>query len=173
MEKCSVLLSLQGVTLTDLQEAERTFSRSRAERQAQEQQSEKSGSAEPAEESSERQETRSRWSRSTDEEVILLASLLLASELMKPFGRAEPWEKSRGGSVYFEGRRSDWGVAPHLRTSDGGVQAAEVSCSFALPWELRFSVPGQKIKLCKSQKVEGEGSRWECGLDPPLLCNLG
>ncbi|KGL90310.1 Protein phosphatase 1 regulatory subunit 12B, partial [Charadrius vociferus] len=62
--------STQGVTLTDLQEAERTFSRSRAERQAQEQQSEKSGSAEPAEESSERQETRSRWSRNTDEETV-------------------------------------------------------------------------------------------------------
>ncbi|NXL51764.1 MYPT2 phosphatase, partial [Podilymbus podiceps] len=66
--------STQGVTLTDLQEAERTFSRSRAERQAQEQ-SEKAESTEPAEDSSERQETRSRWSRNTDEEVILLASL--------------------------------------------------------------------------------------------------
>ncbi|NXT31510.1 MYPT2 phosphatase, partial [Pelecanoides urinatrix] len=69
--------STQGVTLTDLQEAERTFSRSRAERQAQEQQSEKAESTEPAEDSSERQETRSRWSRNTDEEVILLASLLV------------------------------------------------------------------------------------------------
>ncbi|NXL35240.1 MYPT2 phosphatase, partial [Glaucidium brasilianum] len=66
--------STQGVTLTDLQEAERTFSRSRAERQAQEQPSEKAESTEPAEDSSERQETRSRWSRNTDEEVILLAS---------------------------------------------------------------------------------------------------
>ncbi|NXF45929.1 MYPT2 phosphatase, partial [Oceanites oceanicus] len=70
--------STQGVTLTDLQEAERTFSRSRAERQAQEQQSEKAESTEPAEDSSERQETRSRWSRNTDEEVILLASLLIS-----------------------------------------------------------------------------------------------
>ncbi|NXE28168.1 MYPT2 phosphatase, partial [Ardeotis kori] len=69
--------STQGVTLTDLQEAERTFSRSRAERQAQEQQSEKAESTEPAEDSSERQETRSRSSRNTDEEVILLASLLV------------------------------------------------------------------------------------------------
>ncbi|NWW88711.1 MYPT2 phosphatase, partial [Rhynochetos jubatus] len=69
--------STQGVTLTDLQEAERTFSRSRAERQAQEQQNEKAESTEPAEDSSERQETRSRWSRNTDEEVILLASLPL------------------------------------------------------------------------------------------------
>ncbi|NXL60632.1 MYPT2 phosphatase, partial [Chordeiles acutipennis] len=69
--------STQGVTLTDLQEAERTFSRSRAERQAQEQQSEKAESTEPAEDSSERPETRSRWSRNTDEEVILLASLLI------------------------------------------------------------------------------------------------
>ncbi|KAM6232977.1 protein phosphatase 1 regulatory subunit 12B isoform 4-T4 [Spheniscus humboldti] len=62
--------STQGVTLTDLQEAERTFSRSRAERQAQEQQSEKAESTEPAEDSSERQETRSRWSRNTDEETV-------------------------------------------------------------------------------------------------------
>ncbi|NXM29992.1 MYPT2 phosphatase, partial [Oxyruncus cristatus] len=61
--------STQGVTLTDLQEAERTFSRSRAERQAQEQQSEKAESTEP-EESSERQESRARWSRSTDEESV-------------------------------------------------------------------------------------------------------
>ncbi|NWX89426.1 MYPT2 phosphatase, partial [Nothoprocta pentlandii] len=63
--------STQGVTLTDLQEAERTFSRSRAERQAQEQQSEKVESTEPAEDSRERQETRPRWSRSADEEVML------------------------------------------------------------------------------------------------------
>ncbi|NWZ53112.1 MYPT2 phosphatase, partial [Haliaeetus albicilla] len=70
--------STQGVTLTDLQEAERTFSRSRAERQAQEQQSEKAESTEPSEDSSERQETRSRWSRNTDEEVILLASILIS-----------------------------------------------------------------------------------------------
>ncbi|KAM6399021.1 protein phosphatase 1 regulatory subunit 12B isoform 6-T6 [Rhynochetos jubatus] len=62
--------STQGVTLTDLQEAERTFSRSRAERQAQEQQNEKAESTEPAEDSSERQETRSRWSRNTDEETV-------------------------------------------------------------------------------------------------------
>uniref|UniRef100_A0A8V5GWM7 Protein phosphatase 1 regulatory subunit n=1 Tax=Melopsittacus undulatus TaxID=13146 RepID=A0A8V5GWM7_MELUD len=39
--------STQGVTLTDLQEAERTFSRSRAERQAQEQQSGTAESTEP------------------------------------------------------------------------------------------------------------------------------
>ncbi|XP_074706066.1 protein phosphatase 1 regulatory subunit 12B isoform X6 [Strix aluco] len=62
--------STQGVTLTDLQEAERTFSRSRAERQAQEQPSEKAESTEPAEDSSEKQETRSRWSRNTDEESV-------------------------------------------------------------------------------------------------------
>ncbi|NXY71943.1 MYPT2 phosphatase, partial [Glareola pratincola] len=62
--------STQGVTLTDLQEAERTFSRSRAEQQAQEQQSEKAESTEPAGDSSERQETRSRWSRNTDEETV-------------------------------------------------------------------------------------------------------
>ncbi|NWU96636.1 MYPT2 phosphatase, partial [Upupa epops] len=62
--------STQGVTLTDLQEAERTFSRSRAERQAQEQHSEKAESTEPAEGSSERLETRSRWSRNTDDESL-------------------------------------------------------------------------------------------------------
>ncbi|NXK72858.1 MYPT2 phosphatase, partial [Amazona guildingii] len=61
--------STQGVTLTDLQEAERTFSRSRAERQAQEQQSGTAESTEPAEDN-ERQETRSRWSRNTDEETV-------------------------------------------------------------------------------------------------------
>ncbi|XP_009076201.1 PREDICTED: protein phosphatase 1 regulatory subunit 12B-like, partial [Acanthisitta chloris] len=61
--------STQGVTLTDLQEAERTFSRSRAERQAQEQQSEKAESTEP-EDSGERQESRARWGRNTDEESI-------------------------------------------------------------------------------------------------------
>ncbi|XP_027753925.1 protein phosphatase 1 regulatory subunit 12B isoform X5 [Empidonax traillii] len=61
--------STQGVTLTDLQEAERTFSRSRAERQAQEQQSEKAEGTE-LEESGERPESRARWSRSTDEESV-------------------------------------------------------------------------------------------------------
>ncbi|NXB33439.1 MYPT2 phosphatase, partial [Eulacestoma nigropectus] len=59
--------STQGVTLTDLQEAERTFSRSRAERQAQEQQSDRAGSAE---DSGERQESRTRWGRSADDETI-------------------------------------------------------------------------------------------------------
>lgn len=72
------------MTLTDLQEAERTFSRSRAERQAQEQQSEKAESAEPAEDSAEQPDTRARWSRNSDEEVMLPASLPLLSELMKP-----------------------------------------------------------------------------------------
>ncbi|XP_054251967.1 protein phosphatase 1 regulatory subunit 12B isoform X3 [Indicator indicator] len=62
--------STQGVTLTDLQEAERTFSRSRAERQAQEQPSEKGESTEPAPDGGDRQEGRARWSRNTDEENI-------------------------------------------------------------------------------------------------------
>ncbi|NXK66075.1 MYPT2 phosphatase, partial [Sylvietta virens] len=56
--------STQGVTLTDLQEAERTFSRSRAERQAQEQQSDR------AEDSGERPESRTRWGRSADDETV-------------------------------------------------------------------------------------------------------
>ncbi|XP_037741249.1 protein phosphatase 1 regulatory subunit 12B isoform X5 [Chelonia mydas] len=60
--------STQGVTLTDLQEAERTFSRSRVERQAQEQQSEK---PESTEDSSERREdTRPWWNRNQDEESV-------------------------------------------------------------------------------------------------------
>ncbi|NXO19116.1 MYPT2 phosphatase, partial [Oriolus oriolus] len=59
--------STQGVTLTDLQEAERTFSRSRAERQAQEQPSDRAGSAE---DSGERQESRARWGRSADDETV-------------------------------------------------------------------------------------------------------
>ncbi|XP_043356577.1 protein phosphatase 1 regulatory subunit 12B isoform X6 [Dermochelys coriacea] len=60
--------STQGVTLTDLQEAERTFSRSRVERQAQEQQSEKSESTEGS--SERREETRPWWNRNQDEESV-------------------------------------------------------------------------------------------------------
>ncbi|NWV64199.1 MYPT2 phosphatase, partial [Malurus elegans] len=59
--------STQGVTLTDLQEAERTFSRSRAERQAQEQQSDRAAGTE---DSSDRPESRARWGRSADEETV-------------------------------------------------------------------------------------------------------
>ncbi|XP_055454030.1 protein phosphatase 1 regulatory subunit 12B isoform X1 [Psammomys obesus] len=73
--------STQGVTLTDLQEAEKTFSRSRAERQAQEQPGEKledpggleesiknqEPSAAPAKEAGEGQQP---WGRSLDEEPI-------------------------------------------------------------------------------------------------------
>ncbi|XP_028620441.1 protein phosphatase 1 regulatory subunit 12B isoform X1 [Grammomys surdaster] len=73
--------STQGVTLTDLQEAEKTFSRSRAERQAQEQPGEKledpgglegstkkqEPSAAPAREAGEGQQP---WGRSLDEEPI-------------------------------------------------------------------------------------------------------
>ncbi|XP_014801800.1 PREDICTED: protein phosphatase 1 regulatory subunit 12B isoform X4 [Calidris pugnax] len=62
--------STQGVTLTDLQEAERTFSRSRAERQAQEQPSEKAESTEPPGDGGERPESRPRWSRNTEEESV-------------------------------------------------------------------------------------------------------
>ncbi|CAN8200039.1 unnamed protein product [Coccothraustes coccothraustes] len=53
--------STQGVTLTDLQEAERTFSRSRVERQAQEPQGDR------AEDSSDRP---ARWARSADDETV-------------------------------------------------------------------------------------------------------
>ncbi|XP_041278505.1 protein phosphatase 1 regulatory subunit 12B isoform X7 [Onychostruthus taczanowskii] len=56
--------STQGVTLTDLQEAERTFSRSRVERQAQEPQGDR------AEDSGDRPESRARWGRSTDDETV-------------------------------------------------------------------------------------------------------
>ncbi|XP_058711758.1 protein phosphatase 1 regulatory subunit 12B isoform X10 [Poecile atricapillus] len=56
--------STQGVTLTELQEAERTFSRSRAERQAQEQQSDR------AQDSGDRPESRGRWGRSTEDETV-------------------------------------------------------------------------------------------------------
>uniref|UniRef100_H0WGS0 Protein phosphatase 1 regulatory subunit n=1 Tax=Otolemur garnettii TaxID=30611 RepID=H0WGS0_OTOGA len=73
--------STQGVTLTDLQEAERTFSRSRAERQAQEQPSEKpidteglEGSTEKHEPSAvpakEAEEGQQPWGRNLDEELI-------------------------------------------------------------------------------------------------------
>ncbi|NXI14787.1 MYPT2 phosphatase, partial [Irena cyanogastra] len=56
--------STQGVTLTDLQEAERTFSRSRAERQAQEPQGDR------AEDSRERPESCARWGKSADDETV-------------------------------------------------------------------------------------------------------
>ncbi|NWI43384.1 MYPT2 phosphatase, partial [Picathartes gymnocephalus] len=56
--------STQGVTLTELQEAERTFSRSRAERQAQEQPSDR------AEDGGERPESRVRWGRSAEDETV-------------------------------------------------------------------------------------------------------
>ncbi|TRZ12946.1 hypothetical protein HGM15179_014167 [Zosterops borbonicus] len=56
--------STQGVTLTDLQEAERTFSRSRAERAAQEQPGDR------AEDGGDRSESRARWGRSTDDETV-------------------------------------------------------------------------------------------------------
>nr|XP_056701066.1 protein phosphatase 1 regulatory subunit 12B isoform X3 [Euleptes europaea] len=71
--------STQGVTLTDLQEAERTFSRSRTERQTQEQPSEKSERTETTEEINEKgdetsarepRESLSRWSRNLDEESV-------------------------------------------------------------------------------------------------------
>ncbi|NXT10022.1 MYPT2 phosphatase, partial [Prunella fulvescens] len=56
--------STQGVTLTDLQEAERTFSRSRAERQAQEPQGDR------PEDSGDRPESRARWAQSADDETV-------------------------------------------------------------------------------------------------------
>ncbi|KAM5144114.1 protein phosphatase 1 regulatory subunit 12B isoform 6-T6 [Callospermophilus lateralis] len=69
--------STQGVTLTDLQEAERTFSRSRAERQASEKPADTEGlegstekqepSAVPAKEAGEDQQP---WGRSLDEEPV-------------------------------------------------------------------------------------------------------
>uniref|UniRef100_A0A6J0SPH7 Protein phosphatase 1 regulatory subunit n=1 Tax=Pogona vitticeps TaxID=103695 RepID=A0A6J0SPH7_9SAUR len=71
--------STQGITLTDLQEAEKTFSQSRTERQTQEQPVEKSERVEATEEGNERQEdtvarehreTRSRWNRNLDEETV-------------------------------------------------------------------------------------------------------
>ncbi|XP_069315807.1 protein phosphatase 1 regulatory subunit 12B isoform X2 [Eulemur rufifrons] len=73
--------STQGVTLTDLQEAERTFSRSRAERQAQEQPPEKpvdteglEGSTEkhepPAVPAKEAEEGQQPWGGSLDEEPV-------------------------------------------------------------------------------------------------------
>ncbi|XP_023563765.1 protein phosphatase 1 regulatory subunit 12B isoform X2 [Octodon degus] len=73
--------STQGVTLTDLQEAEKTFSRSRAERQVQEQPSEKPSNTAELEGSTEKQdpsteltkeagENQQPWGRSVDEEPI-------------------------------------------------------------------------------------------------------
>ncbi|XP_012511405.1 PREDICTED: protein phosphatase 1 regulatory subunit 12B isoform X1 [Propithecus coquereli] len=73
--------STQGVTLTDLQEAERTFSRSRAERQAQEQPTEKPVDTEGLEGSTEKHEPSAvpakeaeggqpPWGRSLDEEPV-------------------------------------------------------------------------------------------------------
>ncbi|XP_005375272.1 PREDICTED: protein phosphatase 1 regulatory subunit 12B isoform X2 [Chinchilla lanigera] len=73
--------STQGVTLTDLQEAEKTFSRSRAERQAQEQPSEKPASTAGLEGNTEKQDPSTElakeagqnqqpWGRSLDEEPV-------------------------------------------------------------------------------------------------------
>nr|XP_044998034.1 protein phosphatase 1 regulatory subunit 12B isoform X2 [Jaculus jaculus] len=73
--------STQGVTLTDLQEAERTFSRARAEKQAQEQPSEKPADPDGLEGSTEKQEplaapakevgeSQQRWGKSLDEEPV-------------------------------------------------------------------------------------------------------
>ncbi|KAM6165840.1 protein phosphatase 1 regulatory subunit 12B isoform 7-T7 [Erethizon dorsatum] len=73
--------STQGVTLTDLQEAEKTFSRSRAECQAQEQPSEKPASTAGLEGSTEKQdpstelakeagESQQPWGRGLDEEPV-------------------------------------------------------------------------------------------------------
>lgn len=73
--------STQGVTLTDLQEAERTFSRARAERQAQEQPSPEPGPPAgleggtqkhepPAAPAKEAGESQSPWGQSTDEEPV-------------------------------------------------------------------------------------------------------
>ncbi|KAM5238374.1 protein phosphatase 1 regulatory subunit 12B isoform 2-T2 [Ctenodactylus gundi] len=73
--------STQGVTLTDLQEAERTFSRSRAERQVQEQPVEKTADSTALERSTEKQDpsavpakeagdSQQPWGRNLDEEPI-------------------------------------------------------------------------------------------------------
>ncbi|KAM7050374.1 protein phosphatase 1 regulatory subunit 12B isoform 2-T2 [Molossus nigricans] len=73
--------STQGVTLTDLQEAERTFSQSRAERQAQDQPDQKPAGTEGPESHAERHETsavpakdagegRQPWARGLDEEPV-------------------------------------------------------------------------------------------------------
>lgn len=74
------MISSQGVTLTDLQEVEKTFSRSRAERQAQEQPGQKPVGSGGLEGRTEKQEPcpapakeaeqgRQPWGRSLDEEV--------------------------------------------------------------------------------------------------------
>ncbi|XP_069489710.1 protein phosphatase 1 regulatory subunit 12B isoform X8 [Ambystoma mexicanum] len=71
--------STQGVTLTDLQEAEKTFSRSRAERQAQEELSDKSDASTEPEKNNEKLDeptsaretgegSRTRWSQSQEDE---------------------------------------------------------------------------------------------------------
>ncbi|XP_044123555.1 protein phosphatase 1 regulatory subunit 12B isoform X8 [Neovison vison] len=92
--------STQGVTLTDLQEAERTFSRSRAERQAQEQPSQKPAGTEGLEGSSEKHEPSAvpakeageggqPWGGSLDEEPVY-RRLRYPAQLDKPTTPVSP-----------------------------------------------------------------------------------
>ncbi|XP_047376066.1 protein phosphatase 1 regulatory subunit 12B isoform X3 [Sciurus carolinensis] len=88
--------STQGVTLTDLQEAERTFSRSRAERQASEKPADTEGlegstekqepSTVPAKEAGEYQQP---WGRSRDEEPVY-RRLRCSAQLDKPTTPVSP-----------------------------------------------------------------------------------
>lgn len=128
-EEILAFLCLQGVTLTDLQEAERTFSRSRAERQAQEQQSEK---AESAAEDSERQESRTRWSRNADEEVNPAWPLIACVD-----GALRLAEKFLGGFLFIFRGQMCWKDAedcPCLR----GVARIRVKVFLCSPPRIAF-----------------------------------
>ncbi|XP_044531987.1 protein phosphatase 1 regulatory subunit 12B isoform X4 [Gracilinanus agilis] len=112
--------STQGVTLTDLQEAERTFSRSRAERQSQEQPSEKTESGpEHLEDGSEKQEpptvltketgeNRQRGRRNLDEEPSYgrLRSLTQQDKPTTPLSPSESRSSLSIGSHLLRASRS-------------------------------------------------------------------
>ncbi|KAG8518043.1 Protein phosphatase 1 regulatory subunit 12B [Galemys pyrenaicus] len=129
--------STQGVTLTDLQEAERTFSRSRAERQAQDQPSTKPRGTEGLEGSTEKHESSAvsskeagedRQSGSLDEEPIY-RRLRCPAQPDKP---TTPVSPSASGSSFY--------TSSHLlrtnRSSDPVSESSETTTNAAIAKEM-------------------------------------
>lgn len=122
--------STQGVTLTDLQEAERTFSRSRAERQAQEQSSQQLLGSEEPEEKSEKHEAsapepeeapQSRGG-SVDEEPVY-RRLRCSAQANKPTTPVSP-SASRPSLFTSSHLRTSRYSAPDSESSDTTTEAA-------------------------------------------------
>ncbi|XP_049626579.1 protein phosphatase 1 regulatory subunit 12B isoform X2 [Suncus etruscus] len=122
--------STQGVTLTDLQEAERTFSRSRAERQAQEQSSQQpSGSEEPEEKTEkheasapEPEEAPKTRDGSVDEEPVY-RRLRCSAQANKPTTPVSP-SASRPSLFTSSHLRTSRYSAPDSENSDTTTEAA-------------------------------------------------